>query len=75
MECICEILVGGVNYVKSNLSRSKISFRCNVMECICETLAGGGGWFLHTPFYIHMQARLDKSPSAKSSRMTKKAKF
>ena len=26
MEYICEILVGGVNYVKSNLPRSKISF-------------------------------------------------
>ena len=42
MECICEILVGGVNYVKLNLPRSKISFRrCNVMEYICEILVGG----------------------------------
>ena len=28
-------------------------------------------WFLHTLFYIHTQDRLDKSRSAKSSRVTK----
>ena len=42
MVYICEILVGGVKYVKSNLPRSKISFRrCNMMEYICEILVGG----------------------------------
>ena len=40
------------------------------MKCICEILAGGG-WFLHMLFYIHMQDRIDKSRSAKSSRATK----
>ena len=30
MECICEILAGGLNYIKSNLPRSKISFNTGV---------------------------------------------
>ena len=43
-KCIHKILVGGgVNYVKSNLHRSKISYqhRCNVMKCIREILVRG----------------------------------